>query len=146
MKHRRHRTLNLLIVDQDEIAMLVHRKAAEETGLFNSIRSATNGLRAFDHIVLAAEGNIPFPDVVLFDLDLPVLNGITLLKVLNKAEIKGKENIVFIVSSSSVTEEEKDLAISLGVSVFLKKPMSEDSLRRAIHSIYRYSGELQPAD
>lgn len=141
------RPLNLLVVDPDEVSLLVHRKIAKATGFFKSIRSATNGLSAFDHINLAAEGSVPFPDIILFELDLPVMNGITLLKVLRKSDIKGIDNIRFIVLTSSVSNNEKQVATSLGVSTFLVKPLSEEVLTAVISSQDRHHHhEIQLTD
>ena len=102
----------------------------------STIRSATNGLRAFDLVALAAEGTIPFPDVILFDIDLPILSGITLLKVLHMSDIRGKENIVFILTASVLSERDKQVARSLGVSAFLPKPLLAQNLDTVLRSIY----------
>ena len=130
--------LNLLVVDQDEVSLLMHIKIAKATGLFKSIRLATNGLDAFDHINLVAEGSIHFPDIMLFDLDLPVMNGITLLKVLRKSDMKRIDKICFVVLASSVSDHEKEVAASLGVTAFLAKPLSAESLTDVITSIDRH--------
>ncbi|MGC1241572.1 MAG: response regulator [Chryseosolibacter sp.] len=126
------RLLNLLLVDPDEISLLAYRRMAEMSGRFASVRSATNGLTAFDLLNQAAEGRLPIPDVLIINMNMPVLNGITLLKVLKKWDCAEKKNIHIIVSGTALSEDEKHSLQSFGVSDFLQKPVSFEAFDEAV--------------
>jgi CheY-like chemotaxis protein len=127
--------LNLLLVDPDDISLLAYRRMAEMSGSFASVRSATNGLTAFDLVNQAVEGRIPLPDVMIINMNMPVLNGITLLKVLKKLEFPNKHHIHLIVAGTNFTPEQKiDLQL-LGVFDFLEKPFSFDAFDQMVNGI-----------
>lgn len=125
--------LNLLLVDDDEIALFTHRRLARLSGFFESIRSATNGLQAFDHLHECSEGTVPTPDVILLDLDMPVMSGTMLLKVFRMWEYEHKENITFVVLTDG-DDGQRELT-ELGVRYFLCKPLSLGMLNDVIASI-----------
>lgn len=127
---------NLVLADNNEISLFENKKIAELSGLFASIRLARSGLDAFDLISRAEEGSIPFPDVLLFDLELPVMNGITLLKVLRKSAIRHNARLNLVVLASSISDREREVAESLGVLHFLTKPLYEEELRETMRSIF----------
>jgi CheY-like chemotaxis protein len=126
------KSLNLLLADRDEITLFRHRRIAEESGYFRSIRSAKSGLLAFDHLNLAASAQAPFPDILMLDVALPVMNAITLLKVLQKWDFEYKHLITPIVVTSSISASQKETLQSLGVSIFLSKPLTAEALQQAI--------------
>ena len=127
--------LNLLLVDPDDISLLAYRRMAEMSESFASVRSATNGLTAFDLVNQAIEGRIPIPDVMIINMNMPVLNGITLLKVLKKLDFPDKHQIHLIVVGTDITPEEKiDLQL-LGVSDFLEKPFSFEAFDQVVNGI-----------
>lgn len=128
-------TMNLLLVDDDDIALLHYRKMADSSGLFSSIRSATNGLTALHILNQTEEGVFPVPDVILLDLDMPVINGITFLKLLEKWNVPRKEQMSIIVMIDDLTEERRDAIRELGIKYFLTKPLSFDSFKDMVEII-----------
>lgn len=127
--------LNLLLVDPDDISLLAYRRMAEMSGSFASVRSATNGLTAFDLVNQAIEGRLPLPDVMILNMNMPVLNGITLLKVLKKLDFPEKHHIHLIVAGPEFTPDEKADLQLLGVSDFLEKPFSFEAFDDAVKTI-----------
>ena len=126
--------INLLLVDKDDITLLRHRRIAESSGFFKSIRSAVDGLHAFE-LINSANGEDAFsPDLVILDIDLPVLNGITLLKVLSKTR-GDKKRIIYTALTSSMSVREYVAASALGVSHFLTKPLTDKKLRSLLREI-----------
>ena len=139
--------LNLLLVDKDDITLLKHRRIAEDSGLFHSIRSAVHGLHAFDLISSADRRGSFVPDVVILDLDLPILNGITLLKILREADLH-KQGMIYVVAAALVSPAEHEALRALGVSHILLKPLSQKTLGSVLRKINRekYKSEVAQAE
>lgn len=127
--------MNLLLVDDDDIALLHYRKMADSSGLFRSIRSATNGLTALHILNQTEEGVFPIPDIILLDLDMPVINGITFLKLLEKWNVPRKEEMSIIVMLDDLTEGRREAIRELGVRYFLTKPLSFESFKDIVEII-----------
>lgn len=127
--------MDLLLVDDDDIALLHYRKMADSSGLFSSIRSATNGLTALHILNQTEEGVFPVPDIILLDLDMPVINGITFLKLLEKWNVPRKEEISIIAMLDDLTEGRREAIRELGVTYFLTKPLSFESFKDMVEII-----------
>ena len=74
-------------------------------------------------------------DVILLDLDLPILNGIDFLKKL-RAERKTKKQPVVVLTAMAGPEYQQE-AETLGISAFLTKPYQPKELVRAIKEAFK---------
>ncbi len=88
----------------------------------HEILEASNGQEALDTISLKS------PDCVILDLLMPVMDGITTLRVLNEC----KSTVPVIVLSADIQESARNECFSLGVKNFLNKPPKKEELFSAI--------------
>lgn len=80
------------------------------------------------------------PDVILMDLVMPVLDGITAT-----ARIKAAEAGVQVIALTSFAEDDKVIpAIRAGASSYLLKDVSPDALVGAIRAVHRGETPLHP--
>lgn len=135
------RGLNFLLVDDDDICLFIHRRVLELTGYCGSAHSASNGKTALEILNRAAEGAMPVPDIILLDLDMPLMNGLAFLEAFRKLECANKQRIAIVLLTSSVSEKDWAYAMSLGVNQCLSKPLTQESLNAVVQSIYN-SGSL----
>ncbi len=89
------------------------------------VGSAYNGQKALDFI---AENQV---DLVITDIRMPVMNGLELLRELNKTEPRIKSIILTAHDDFSYAKE----AIRYGVSDFVLKPINDEKLLDVVHSI-----------
>lgn len=130
------RALNFLLVDDDDICLFIARRVLELTGYCNSAHSASNGKTALEILHRAASGEVPVPDIILLDLDMPIMNGLAFLDAFKNLSCHAKERIAIVLLSSSVSEKDKQYAKSLGVGHCLSKPLTQESLDNVVKSLY----------
>lgn len=135
--------LNFLLVDDDDICLFIHRRVLELSGCCKSAHSAKNGKSALEILNRATNGEIPLPDIILLDLDMPLMNGLAFLEAFRHQERPGKQQIAIVLLTSSVSEKDRDYARSLGVKHCLSKPLTPDNLKSTIQTIYN-GGSLPP--
>jgi signal transduction histidine kinase len=104
---------NVLIVEDDRLAQMVMKKMLMRIGLDASV--ANNGKEAIDYI----EKNKV--DVVLMDMNMPVMNGIDATRIIRENE-KNKDLCIIGLTASGV-KEETDSCIQSGMNLCLKKPV-----------------------
>ena len=128
--------LNILMVDDDEICLFIQRRVLELSEQCNMIQSATNGKIALELLHRAATEEHALPDIILLDLQMPVMNGTQFLEAFRCMDFSGKERIAIVLLTSSVWESDKAYAMSLGVSHYLTKPFTADALDALLSSLH----------
>lgn len=139
---RLSRPLNFLLVDDDDICLFIHRRVLEMSGYCKSAHSAGNGRTALEILNHAAAGNGPIPDIILLDLEMPLMNGIAFLEALNALALPHKDRIAIVLLTSSVSKKDRDYALSLGASLYLTKPFTMEALHNIVRSLYNCDPDL----
>jgi CheY-like chemotaxis protein len=129
------RPLNFLLVDDDQLCLFIHRRVLQLTGYCNSARTAHHGKHAIDILNQGVSGPEPMPDIILLDLEMPTMGGIAFLQAFNQLNRESVERIAIVLVSSSLSEREKKLAMSLGVVQCLPKPLTRESIEPVIELI-----------
>jgi DNA-binding response OmpR family regulator len=106
----------ILVVEDDIVSQRLMRKILEERGY--DVIVAEDGVDA-----LMALGKINF-DLILCDINMPNLDGFTLMEFLNKKEIFIP--VIFITIREDVEDEIRGLA--LGAKDYIRKPINRDLL------------------
>lgn len=123
----------VLLVDDDNICNFLSAKTLERIGYGESVHTALNGRQAIDTYLQGAE---PLPDIILLDLNMPVMDGFTFLETLREMNLPNKEQIKIIIVSSSESPEDIDRARRLGVRQYLIKPVEPGLLREALDGAF----------
>jgi signal transduction histidine kinase/DNA-binding response OmpR family regulator len=118
----------VLLVDDDEFTRLVHRRLLPEPPFI--IETAANGQAA----VGAMERR--WPDYLLVDMEMPVMNGIETLHWLRDTQrARGLPHCRAIMVSGRDDEAAADQALAAGADRFLAKPVSREALLQAIREL-----------
>ena len=115
---------SILITDDESNIRLMLRTALETEGF--DVLQAANGREALDVI------RRDKPDVVILDLNMPVMDGMAVLEQL-KSMSDPKPRVVVLTAYGSISAAVK--ATRLGAMDFLEKPITPNELRDTIHSI-----------
>ncbi len=91
--------------------------------LFKEVIEAKNGEEAFD---LYRQHQ---PDILLTDINMPLLDGLELIRIIRKED----SNIKIIVLSAHADQEKLMKAIPLGLSSYLVKPIMRDALKKSLN-------------
>lgn len=122
----------ILIVDDDETTLMLTRIFLESMSL-NDVHSSSNGQEALDFITANCLSSVgspeKCPDVVLLDLNMPVMDGYEFLEEFNSMEELKERNIRIVVVSSSDSKRDREKAAQFNVAGYLVKPLTEEKLR-----------------
>ncbi|UCD87607.1 MAG: response regulator [Desulfobacterales bacterium] len=129
--------------DDPEDRMLVE-DAMEESRLANEMHFVEDGEELMDYLYhrgkYAELGNLPLPGLILLDLNMPKKDGREALQ-----EIKADSNlrrIPIVVLTTSKAEEDILSTYDLGVSGFIIKPVTFDSLVSILKTVSKYWFEI----
>ena len=115
----------VLIVDDIPVNIILLTTMLTRTNV--GILTATNGEEALETVRKSK------PDLLLLDIQMPVMNGWEVLKAINDdPELKG---IPVIVVSAFTSPEDIEQSMRLGAAGFIKKPVIMDILLSSVTSL-----------
>lgn len=123
---------NVLLVDDDNIFNFLSTKTLQQMGIANEIHTALNGREALDLLNNYFTGTYAAPDVILLDLNMPVLDGFGFLEAFQRLNMPNKEKITVIIVTSSNDPKDVERARQMGITHYLTKPLSEEKLRAVL--------------
>ena len=131
------RPVNLVtIIDDDPIFAFIEKKLIEETNLVNQIKIFNNGLDALNFIKANAHKQELLPDIMLLDLDMPVMDGWKFLDeyISVKHSLDKKITIYVVASFISLLDMERIDRIN-EVSDFIIKPMTKLKFEKIVKAL-----------
>lgn len=131
----------ILLIDDDSIANYLNEIIIEEMQITEAFKSVNNGLEALQYLK-DMEGECPpqvtCPELILLDLNMPVLDGLEFLDFFNRLNFLGKEDIKIVVLSSSNRVRDVDAAMKLGAVDYLVKPLSTEKIQMVIDKYFSH--------
>jgi CheY-like chemotaxis protein len=127
----------VLMVDDDPDDIELIKEAFSEIDPQTECHHALNGREAIQ--LLRNEG-FTKPDIILLDINMPIMNGWEFLKQI-KASPNWKD-IPVIVYSTSNREQDRLLARELGASQFISKPEDYRSLKEILRNLVTRTREM----
>lgn len=126
---------NVLLVDDDKIFNYLNTKVIQQIGIANEIHTALNGRDAITLINEYFQGSRATPDIILLDLNMPIMDGFGFIDAFRRLAIPGIENVKIIIVTSSHDPRDVAKARELGIRNYLTKPVTEQDLRVALSSV-----------
>ena len=114
----------ILVVDDEENARIALTKLLAQEGF--QVESVANGFEALNYL-RQQEVNL-----IVTDINMPEMNGITFLKELNKSF--PKSNVIMITAYGGV--ESYIEAMNLGAFEYINKPVKIDELKSILRKIF----------
>jgi len=120
-----HSASHILIVDDDEINRWIAKCLVERLG--HQVTTVINGAEA-----LAATMSTSF-DLVLMDIEMPVMNGLEATRALRKRERGGAH--MPVVALTALGPGSLRRILDAGLDGYLAKPASLEELRKMLESL-----------
>ncbi|WP_340203511.1 response regulator [Ascidiimonas sp. W6] len=122
------------LIDDDPIFVFGAKKMMELANFCNRFLVYKNGdeaIKALSAILKSQEG---FPDIILLDLNMPILDGWQFLDEFLKIEVP-KKILIYVVSSSKDPSDINRAKSYKQVNNFVVKPISMDDLKAIIQDV-----------
>lgn len=114
---------NILIVDDNEINLEIGVEVLKDAGY--SVETAADGSIAVEMVKHSNPGTY---DLILMDLQMPVMNGYEAAKSIRELEDPAKAGIPIVALSANAFTEDKKMALNSGMKAHLPKPLDVEQL------------------
>lgn len=131
--------LNILLVDDCDDDALMASTVLEHLKLPHKLKSFCDGREALDYLRCTgkyADRKPAMPDLLLVDIDMPLMDGLTLLRAI-KGD-KALKKIPVIMLTSSTAREDISRSFECGAASYLTKPSSYEGYKKLLHSFGNY--------
>jgi CheY-like chemotaxis protein len=131
-----------LLVDDDEITNFINTMLLHDAGITQTL-TAFNGQEALDvlHTRCSAPGSLTCPDLILLDIQMPVMDGFEFLQAYAQRPPADNPAVVIVLTSS---HNPLDVARMQGLPIagYLTKPLTEENIHRILQEHF---GHAAPA-
>ena len=111
----------IVIVDDDRTNLTIARNALMDSYDVFTIPSGEKLFSILEKVT---------PDLILLDIEMPVMNGYEIIKILKNSERTMNIPVIFLSGKEAPESEKK--ALSLGAVDFILKPFSRENLLKSI--------------
>lgn len=126
----------ILLVEDDSGHALLIEKNLRRAGISNKIVTLDNGQKAVDFLFKEGEysgSGHASPPLILLDLNLPVLDGYQVLKIIKSDERTKAIPVVILTTTDNPREVAR--CYELGCNVYITKPVEYEKFSDAIRKL-----------
>ena len=134
-----HNCLNILLVDDSEDDVLMAEKAFSQISFPHKLETVMSSQDALDYLLCRrkyAARKAILPDMLLLDINMPLMDGFALLKILKADQLLKKIPVIMLTSSS--VREDITRSYECGAASFITKPGSFEGFKSLIKDFGKY--------
>ena len=120
--------IKILLVDDNELNREIAQEILEDEGCVISA-VAENGVVALGKVQESSPGDF---DLILMDVQMPVMDGYEATRRIRALENKELANIPIIAMTANAFEEDRQNALAAGMNAHLIKPIEIDKLKETL--------------
>jgi CheY-like chemotaxis protein len=125
----------IVLVEDNEDDIVLTRRALSQNKIGNPLVIARDGAEALE-LLLGANGHSVNPALILLDIQLPKVDGLTVLKRLRE-DARTKLTPVVVLTSSKA-EQDVVAGYNLHANSYIRKPVDFDQFTEAVRQIGLY--------
>jgi CheY-like chemotaxis protein len=129
------RLSSVLLVDDDTTANFLNKLLIQRAGITEHLLVAEDGaqaLRTLATTCVSPGSKAQCPDLILLDLNMPVLNGIEFLQAYQHLPATQRQGIVVLLLTSASVERDLRQLQDLPLDGILEKPLTAAKLQRVL--------------
>lgn len=140
-----NRLRGALVIDDDATTNFLHQRLLKKMDVCEQIRVFENGKQAFDYLYNICHKNYENdnadyfqPELILLDINIPVMGGFAFLDLYIKFEECFREGILLALVTDSFDPQNADMVEKYNVH-FLEKPLTREKISNLLHQEFDFA-------
>lgn len=130
----------VLMAEDDEHDIIATQRAWKRHNISNPLRVVNDGEECLDFLhrrgKYADPDSAPSPGILLLDIQMPKMDGLTVLKrIREEKEDADLRRLPVVILTSSKTEEDRYESYNIGANAFIVKPVGFKNFSEAVRTI-----------
>ena len=129
--------LVILLAEDDEHDIVATKRAWKKHNIANTLHVVNDGEECLDYLHQRGKytepGAAPQPGILLLDIKMPKMDGLTVLEHVRKDE--KLRHLPVIILTTSKAEEDRLRGYNLGVNAYIVKPVGFENFSDAVRAI-----------
>ncbi|MCL5245987.1 response regulator [Cellulophaga sp. 20_2_10] len=133
---------SILLIDDDDATNFLHKMVINKLNCTEEIVIKTNGEEGIDYLKTEVDGKYPQPNLILLDINMPIMNGWEFLQEYKKLQQNQKAETVVVMLTTSLNPDDKERALGLTViNDFKSKPLTTVGLKDILDNFFLFSNK-----
>lgn len=131
--------LKILLVDDSEDDIVMAQKAFSQLNFAHKLETVVSAQGALDYLQCHgkyADRKPVLPDMLLLDINMPIMDGFAMLRILKADKLLKKIPVIMLTSSSS--REDISRSYECGAASYLTKPGSFEGFKALLGDLGKY--------
>lgn len=103
-----------------------------DMGITEKLYQARNGKEAIDLLQGLVKQQQPLPELILLDINMPVMDGFAFLDAYKKLDFPGKSFVIIVMLTTSMNPGDVKRAEQAGIDDYINKPLLEEALQEIL--------------
>jgi len=125
----------ILLVDDDQVSNFINKHLLEKMEIAEEVKVVSNGQAGLSYLEEYYNRHNLYPDLILLDINMSVMDGKEFLKEFNAFEHKEVSAVRIGILTVSSRLDDKIEAACHGAEWFLNKPLTKEKMLQIIKSL-----------
>jgi len=128
----------IMLVDDDFNTNLYNKIIIKSMNITEQIITFQNGKLALDYLINKDGGGAyPQPDIILLDINMPLMNGWEFIEHYNELIKEQQAQILIAMLTSSINYEDEEKALNSNlVKEFISKPLNKNKINEILEKYF----------
>ncbi len=127
------KVIDLLVIDNDQVNSFVLKNIITRNYAMSKVNLIADGSEALKELHQRDNANQPFPDIILLDIYMPIMDGFEFLDHYTDLYAH-KESLIFTMSNSLIKEDQQRANDYSVVKGFITKPLIYNNIQFIIET------------
>jgi len=123
---------NIFLIDDDEASNFLSKRVIAEMKISDKTQTFLNGQDALEFMLKSCkndyENNYNCPELILLDINMPVMDGFQFLHELENNDMLPKEKMKIFILTSSEKSSDLEKAKHFNIDGYISKPITKKKL------------------